>query len=581
MASNGNLVLSNAGTITGAGLGLTLDGSNTASSLASILGTGAGTLTKAGAGTWTLSGANTYTGATAISAGTLKAANNNALGTTGGGTTVATGATLEIDNGIAIGAEALTVSGPGAGSRGALIVNSGSASYGGAITLGANAGIGGNGSLTLGGAVNDASPGTSTLTQVGSGTLTFLSAVGAVNALAAVATSAGQTTAINGGSIRTTGAQSYGGSASTSGVTTLTSTGSGDIAAGNAGNNFNGNLVLSTGGAASVVDSSALALGASSVGTLSAQTLSGDLTLNGTITATGGGDSIVLAAGGNFINAVGAGALVPGAGRWLVYSTSPAGSTENGLTGAAGSTLPRLYGRTYAGDPPASIASGNHLVYSFQPTLAVTPDNKTKVYGSNDPVQTYGAAGHVVDDGVTDTATTAGLAGSFGRAAGESVGDRAITQGSFASGARYAISFAGGQTLGITQAGLTATVANQTKTYGGDDPSLGGAGVTLSGLVNNAGIVTWNGAVGVNDSALTSTATALTRVAGEDVGSRSITAGSFTTPSGNYSAPTLVAGSTLGITPASLAVTAGDASRPAGAANPAFSAIFSGFKLLD
>ena len=138
-----------------------------------------------------------------------------------------------------------------------------------------------------------------------------------------------------------------------------------------------------------------------------------------------------------------------------------------------------------------------------------------------------------------------------------------------------------GSTLGITQAGLTATVANQTKTYGGDDSSLGGVGVTLSGLVNNAGIVTWNGAVGVNDSALTSTATALTRVAGEDVGSRSITAGSFTTPSGNYSAPTLVAGSTLGITPALLAVTAGDARRPAGAANPAFSAIFSGFKLLD
>ena len=72
VASNGNIVLSNTGTITGDTFGLTLGGTNTASSLASIIGTGAGTLTKTGAGTWTLSGANIYTGGTNINAGTLK-----------------------------------------------------------------------------------------------------------------------------------------------------------------------------------------------------------------------------------------------------------------------------------------------------------------------------------------------------------------------------------------------------------------------------------------------------------------------------------------------------------------------------
>src|SRR6185503_11535691 len=97
--------------------------------------------------------------------------------------------------------------------------------------------------------------------------------------------------------------------------------------------------------------------------------------------------------------------LAPGgSGRWLVYSTSPAGSTEGGLTGAAGSVLPRLYNRSFGGNPPASIAEpGNHLVYSTQPALAVAPDSKTKVYGTNDPAQTFSATGFVNDDGVLDT----------------------------------------------------------------------------------------------------------------------------------------------------------------------------------
>ncbi|MFZ4704656.1 MAG: beta strand repeat-containing protein, partial [Bacteroidales bacterium] len=70
-ANAGNINITNASTITGATFGLTLGGAQ-GGTLTSILGTTSGTLTKADAGTWTLSGANTYTGATTISAGTLK-----------------------------------------------------------------------------------------------------------------------------------------------------------------------------------------------------------------------------------------------------------------------------------------------------------------------------------------------------------------------------------------------------------------------------------------------------------------------------------------------------------------------------
>jgi autotransporter-associated beta strand protein len=84
VANNGNIVLSNAGTITGATFGLTLDGTAAGSSIASIIGTTTGTLTKSGTGTWTLSGtaANTYSGATTVNAGELdlnKTAGVNAI----------------------------------------------------------------------------------------------------------------------------------------------------------------------------------------------------------------------------------------------------------------------------------------------------------------------------------------------------------------------------------------------------------------------------------------------------------------------------------------------------------------------
>ncbi|MCX5670365.1 MAG: autotransporter-associated beta strand repeat-containing protein, partial [Planctomycetota bacterium] len=152
------------------------------------------TIVKSGAGTWVLTGANTYTGSTTISAGALRIGNASALGTVAGGTTVASGAALQIYNNITTLAEPLTLSGTGVANDGALRNISDTNTFSGPITLGAasridcdsgtltlNAINGPTFGLTLGGAGNITVNGAITLTsgglfKAGLGTATLMAA---------------------------------------------------------------------------------------------------------------------------------------------------------------------------------------------------------------------------------------------------------------------------------------------------------------------------------------------------------------------------------------------------------------------
>ena len=191
--------------------------------------------------------------------------------------------------------------------------------------------------------------------------------------------------------------------------------------------------------------------------------------------------------------------------------------------------------------------------------------NQTKVYGADDPtlggigvtltglvnrtVTNWNGTNPAIDDSALTSTVT-----SLTRNAGETVagGPYTITAGSFTTpSTNYAApSFTGTPTLAITTKSLTGAIGNQTKVYGADDPTLGGIGVTLTGLVNRT-VTNWNGTnPAIDDSALTSTVTSLTRNAGETVagGPYTITAGSFTTPSTNYAAPSFTGMPTLAIT---------------------------------
>jgi hypothetical protein len=151
---------------------------------------------------------------------------------------------------------------------------------------------------------------------------------------------------------------------------------------------------------------------------------------------------------------------------------------------------------------------------------------------------------------------------SLTRTAGENVGSYSIltgTAGGTAIGNYTSTVNVNGHQLAITPASLTVSLTNpaQTKVYGANDPALGGIAMTLTGLVNNPAVATWNGTVAVNDSAVTGTAASLTRAAGENVGAHNITNGSATLSAsgGNYTQTFSAANSPkLTITPAPLAV---------------------------
>ncbi|MCU0779483.1 MAG: autotransporter-associated beta strand repeat-containing protein [Akkermansiaceae bacterium] len=130
----------------------TIDGTSSVvlKAAASIGGTGTSTIsapisedggsfgfTKQGTGTLFLAGANTYSGLTAVSTGVLVLQHASALGTTAGGTTVADGFRVELDN-LTVTGEPITITGAGGDNLGALRSRSGNCVWTGPITVNAD-----------------------------------------------------------------------------------------------------------------------------------------------------------------------------------------------------------------------------------------------------------------------------------------------------------------------------------------------------------------------------------------------------------------------------------------------------------
>jgi filamentous hemagglutinin family protein len=246
-------------------------------------------------------------------------------------------------------------------------------------------------------------------------------------------------------------------------------------------------------------------------------------------------------------------ASVTAGGRWLIYSRSSATADLGTLSGTV------LRGRSYASNPPSGVTeTGNLVFYANGGTLTVTVTNVTRTYGSANPSFTYTITGFADGDTLGNTVTGSALLGTSATSS-SGVGTYTITisQGTLANSKGYDFSYATG-TLTIDPAALVITADNASRTYGAANPAFT---ASYDGLVNGDTSSVVSGLVLGSDAAASS-----------GVGTYAITASGAS--AANYTI-SYVDGA-LTINPAALVISANNASRTYGAANPAFTASYAG-----
>ncbi len=307
---------SDAGTLTvsgdivnGANL-LTVDGAGN-TTLSGKVGSGAGGITKTGAGTLILSGNNDYTGATTISAGVVNVQSSTGLGTAAGGTTVAIGAALQLQNGVTIAGEALTINDETSG--GTLRNISGSNAWNGTIsavaTGAANVRIGADaGTLTIGGNIQTTTTGANALVFQATGDILVTGVISNTSGSAGVIKSA-----TGGGTLILAGNNTYAG-------TTAFSTGTLQIGNGGSTGTF---------GAGAVTDNGSLVFNRSDSAYVVTNAISG----SGTVAMNGTG-TIALSGGNSY-----AGTTTVNSGVLNIRNSTALGTSAAGTTVISGAAL--------------------------------------------------------------------------------------------------------------------------------------------------------------------------------------------------------------------------------------------------
>ena len=215
----------------------------------------------------------------------------------------------------------------------------------------------------------------------------------------------------------------------------------------------------------------------------------------------------------------------------------------------------------YTGDTNFVASTSSVLTFTVSKAiLTVTAQNANSTYGAANPTLTAAYTGFV--NGDAQGVLTGSPSLTTTETASSPVGAYAITAAAGTlSAANYSFTFVSG-TLTINPAVLTVTAQNASKPYGAANPVLTAA---YTGFTNGD-----NTAVLTGSPSLTTTATA-----SSPVGAYTITAAVGTLTATNYSF-TFVNG-TLTVNQAVLTVTAQNASKTYGAANPAFTASYTGF----
>jgi hypothetical protein len=243
----------------------------------------------------------------------------------------------------------------------------------------------------------------------------------------------------------------------------------------------------------------------------------------------------------------------------VATAPSPVGGSPYAIVAALGTLNAGNYGFSFA----------NGSLTITKATLTVTANNASREYGNANPTFTAAFAGFKNSEtlATSDVTGTPSLTTSAGPSSPVGGSPYAIVAalGTLNAG-NYGFGFANGS-LTVTKATLTVTANDASREYGEANPTFSAA---FAGFKNSEMLAT----SGVSGSpSLTTAATASSPVGGSPY---AIVAALGTLDAGNYVFS--FANGNLTVTKATLTVTANDASREYGEANPAFSPAFAGFK---
>ncbi|MCJ2078839.1 DUF4214 domain-containing protein [Methylobacterium sp. E-016] len=463
-----------------------------------------GSVVITGTGPLTLMGANYYTGATTVSTGILNIQNGNALGTTAGGTTVASGATLQLQGNITVGAEALTLAGRGFGFSSALENVSGTNTYGGTITLTGISGIQSDAGSSLTLNATNAVTGNSTLTVTGAGNTVIAGTI---------TTGAGKLLKAGSGTLTLSGSNTYTGG-------TEIDTGTLAVSADNNLGAASGALALGAGKLEATASfESARGISLQSASLIQVDGGNNTLTLSGVVSDGAGGGRLVLVGDGNLtlsgvnnytretsINTGNSTLALSGAGsiasssKILVYGTFDiSGSTTvdvnnnaltaiTSLTGGVGTVL--LGDRTLTITNAADTFSG-HINGTGGITLAAGTETLSNTNGYQGVTTVTG--GTLALSGAGSIASSSGVVadGTFDISAVNAPGGAVITTLSGSATGTLAL---GTQTLTLTAAAgtfagaLTGTTGTLTLAAGAEVFS-GHSTAFTGGVAFNAGTI--------------------------------------------------------------------------------------------
>jgi hypothetical protein len=284
--------------------------------------------------------------------------------------------------------------------------------------------------------------------------------------------------------------------------------------------------------------------------------------------ATVTGSDVTLSATGAFVNNEGSDAVMATSGRWLIYSANSTNDTFGGLDSGNTPVWNTAAGGTVS-------ATGNRYVFAYQPTLTVSTVNDSKTYGDD---ATTAVAGDY-----TVTGFQAGVTGAY-------LGDTAsVYSGAAAVTSQGAAAIAGVQTGGYAYSLGTGTLASSGYAF-----SLNNAGTftvnprAISVTADSGQSFTYGstptltytvGGLGLaNGDSLTGVLGGITATTG--VGSHAITQGTVTNANnGNYAIT--YTGANGIVLARIITVTADDASRVYGDANPTFTYQVTGGNLVN